>query len=430
VAVHTGLDRRARGSGTGIRYFEWGGSPVWTRIKTFSNPRGKPVVRRRLAAILFLCAAIGISLAQSARSLDVRLTAKDLLREAARDRGPLDQIFAQQAGQGYYADALVTARQFASGRPRFGNELPGLTEYLIETRAENGDIQGAKEMVKQFSGSLLASRGPETTLQIAKIQVDRGDLRGALETCPTPEDADKVTEELGSREIANGDLDGALKTAEQVSDRSAYDLFYEVGRALRQRGEPQRLHELASRMTDQKRAAEFLDAARFTVSPSLEVRTMQETPCDVAWVDGDAGKFADAYRLVEQNRCRFSDIAMKQFAVDAAEAERELRRSSDTAEVSNGLAEMSEAAAKKGDPANAIRLLDSARQVSGKQDFCPDCVREIAWAWTVKGQSRLVLDWVRAMPMADPERGFALLGMAQALGHARPAPWLNRSQSR
>jgi hypothetical protein len=158
-------------------------------------------VRRRLAAILFLCAAIGISLAQSARSLDVRLTAKDLLREAARDRGPLDQIFAQQAGQGYYADALVTARQFASGRPGFGNELPGLTEYLIETRAENGDIQGAKEMVKQFSGSLLASRGPETTLQIAKIQVDRGDLRGALETCPTPEDADKVTEELGSREL-------------------------------------------------------------------------------------------------------------------------------------------------------------------------------------------------------------------------------------
>jgi tetratricopeptide (TPR) repeat protein len=377
-------------------------------------------VSRRLGAILFLCAAIGISFAMSVRSLDARISARNLLREAARDRGPLDQIFAQQAGQGYYSDALVTARQFASGRPRSEDELSGLTEYLIEMRAENGDIQGAKGMIKQFSGALLGARGPQTTREIARIQVERGNLGGALETCATPEDADKVIEELGSREIASGDFDGALKTAEQISERSAYDLFYEVGEALRQRGEQQRLHELASRMTDRKRAAEFLDAARTTLWPWVEIRTLQPTPCDIAWMDGNAGKFAEAYVVADQNRCRYSDIASKQFATDTVEAERELRRSTDTADVSNGLAHMSEAAAKQADVANAIRLLDSARQVSGKQDFCLDCVREIAWAWTLKGQSRVVLRWARSMPIADPERGFALFGLAQALGHARP----------
>jgi hypothetical protein len=190
-------------------------------------------------------------------------------------------------------------------------------------------------------------------------------------------------EEFGSREIASGDFDGALKTAEQISERSAYDLFYEVGRALRQRGEQQRLHELASRMTDRKRAAEFLGAARTTLWPWVEVRTLQPIPCDIAWMDGNAGKFAEAYVVVDQNRCRYSDIAIKQFATDTVEAERELRRSTDTADVSNGLAHMSQEAAKKGDVANAIRLLDSAREASGKQDFCLDCVREVAWAWTV-----------------------------------------------
>jgi hypothetical protein len=58
--------------------------------------------------------------------------------------------------------------------------------------------------------------------------------------------------------------------------------------------------------------------------------------------------------------------------------------------------------------------------VSGKQDTCLDCVREIAWAWTLKGQPRVVLGWARSMPIADPERGFALFGLAEALGHARP----------
>jgi hypothetical protein len=377
-------------------------------------------VSRKLAAILFLCAAVGISLALSVRGLHVRISAQDLLRQAVRDRGPLEDIFEQQAGQGYYDDALATARVITSSPPHHENELSGWIEELIKVRAENGDIQGAKEMIKKFSGSALGARGPEATREIARIQVDTDDLRGALETGVSPADANEVMEEFGNREIAHGDFDGALKTSEQVNERSAYNLFYALGGALRERDEPQRLHELASHMTDPKRAAEFLDAARFTLSPGVEVRSVQATPCDIAWVDANTGKFAEAYSLTQQNRCRYSDTAIKQFATDPDEAERELRTSGDAGDTSIGLAYMSEAEAKKGDVANALRLLDSARQVSGKQAFCVDCVREIAWAWTLKGQPGVVLGWAHSLPIASQQRGYALLGIAQALGHARP----------
>ncbi len=377
---------------------------------------------RRLASIIILCGAVGASLALSLRSLHVVVSPQDLLREAARDRGPLDQIFAQQAAQGYYDDALVTARLTASILPLRNQayELSGLTEKLIEVRAENGDIQGAKQMIKELSGSALGPLGPKATRDIARIQIDRGDLRGALDTVTSPADTNEVMEEFGDFQIRNGDLDGALKTAEQVNERSAWNLFYDVGYALHDRGEPQRLHELASHMSDRKLAADFVEAARTSLSPHIEVRTLQMTPCDTAWMDGNAGKFAEAYGLTEQNNCRYSDIAMKQFATDPAEAERELRKSTDKADVILGLVRMSDAAAKNRDAANVLRLLDSARQISGKSDYCAGCMQRIAWAWTLKGQPRVALNWARSLPIDDQQRGYALLGVAQALAHPRP----------
>ncbi|MGB7307926.1 MAG: hypothetical protein WBC67_02570 [Candidatus Acidiferrales bacterium] len=378
---------------------------------------------RRLAAIFLLCAAAGAALVLSARSPYVKVSAQDLLREATRDRGPLEKIFEQQASQGYYDDALTTARLAAASLPLRDQayELSGLTEKLVQLRAENGDIPGAKGMVKQLSASALGDGGLRATRDIAKIQVDRGDLRGALATVVSPADTNQVMEEFGNFQIRKGDFDGALKTAEQVNERSAYNLFYAVGGALRERGEPQRLHELASHMTNKKRAAELVEAARFMLSPHIEmVRILRMGPCDTAWVDGNAGKFDDAYRLVEQNHCRYSDIALKQFPSDPAAAERELRKSPDKADISLGLANMSTASAKKGDTANAMRLLDSVRQLDGKQNYCLECVQEIAWAWTLEGQPKVVVDWARSLPLADEERGYALLGVAQALAHPRP----------
>ena len=377
---------------------------------------------RRLAAVLMLCTLVGASLVLSARSFHLAISAKELLREAARDRGPLDAIFEQQAGQGYYDDALATAHMAAASLPLKDQayEFSGLTEQLIQIRAENGDIPGAKEMVKELTGSALGAEGPKATRDIARIQVDRGDLQGALATVVSSADTNEVMEEFGNFQIRNGDLDGALKTAEQVDERSAWNLFYAVGDALREQGEAWRLHELASHMTDRKLAAGFLEAARTSISPRIVFRTIQLTLCDRAWMDGNSRKFAEAYRLVEQNNCRYSDIAMKQFASDPAEAERELRKSTDKADVILGLARMSDAAAKNCDAADALRLLETARQVSGNPNYCVGCVQRIAWAWTLKGQPSVALAWARSLPIADGERGYALLGVAQALAHPRP----------
>jgi tetratricopeptide (TPR) repeat protein len=375
-------------------------------------------VSRKLVAIGTLCIAAGILLFLSV-GFRGRVQAQNLLREAARDGGPLEQIFGQQAGQGYYDDALATAQLATSSLPHQRYELAGWVEELIQIRAENGDIRGAKEMIKQLNDSALDGRGPKVTREVAKIQVDRGDLNGALESCASPADTNAVMEEFGYLKITKGDLEGALKIAEEVNEDSAYQLFYALGRALRDRGEQNRLHELASHMNDKKRAAEFLEAAPFTLWPSGEIRTVQGSPCEIAAADASSGKFAEAWSLVHQSNCGYSYVAIKQYASDPVQAEQELRKSADQRDASFGIAEMAKLAAKKGDIPNALRLLETARQISGGHDFCLDCVREIAWAWTLEGKPDVVLGWARSTPVSH-QRGFALLGIAQALGHARP----------
>ena len=346
---------------------------------------------------------------------------RNLLREAVRDGGPLEQIFGQQAGQGYYEDALATAELATSTLPHQQYELAGWVEELIRIRAENGDIRGAKEMIKQLNDSALDGRGPKVTREVAVIQVDRGDLNGALESCTSPADTNAVMEEVGYLKIRKGDFEGALKIAEEVNEDSAYQLFYEVGRALRERGEENRLRELASHMNDKKRAAEFLEAAPFTLSPSIETREVQASPCDIAIFDAGYGKYAEAWSLIHENNCGYlSYVAIKQYASDPVQAEQELRKSADQRDVSFGIAEIAKLAAKKGDIPNALRLLETARQISGERDFCLDCVREIAWGWTLQGKPDVVLRWARSRQVPH-ERGFALLGIAQAMGRAKPS---------
>ena len=275
-------------------------------------------------------------------------------------------------------------------------------------------------MIRRFEGSVLHDKAHRVMMEVADIQVDRGDLRGALETCVSPADRNEVMEELGKHQIANGDYDGALKTAEQVNERSAYNLFYDVGEALYEGGERKRLHELAFHMTDRKRAAEFLEAAGLTSRPSVVVGAIQTGPCDISWADALSGKFTEAMELVDQNKCPYySNIAIKEYASNPVEAERELRKRANRQEVSRGLAEMAQTAAKRGDISNALRLVHAGRQTMGNQNFCLDCIHEIAWAWTLKDKPRVVLGWARSLPIAE-QRGFALLGIAQALGHARP----------
>lgn len=373
----------------------------------------------RLAAIVLLCAAIGISLVLSVRSLRANVSAQDLLREAVRDGGPVEDIFAQQAGQGYYDDALATARLATANLRDRDYELSGWIEKLIEIRAENGDIHGAKNMAQQFTGSVLRGEEHKVMLEIAEIQVDAGDLQRALET-GTSADRDKVMEYFGARQIANGDFDGALKTAQQVSDRSAYDLFYDLGSALRDRGEQKRLPELAARMTDRKRAAECVEAARFTLYLESEVVRTQATPCDIADYDATIGKFAEAWALFDKNNCRNSSfIAVNEYATNPAKAEGELLKRGDKVELTTGLSEMAKSSAKRGDVSNALHLVDTGRRATGDRNFCLDCIRLIGWARALKGQPKESLRWARSLPVTE-QRGFALLGVAQALAHPKP----------
>lgn len=187
---------------------------------------------------------------------------------------------------------------------------------LAKIRAENGDIQGAKDQIKQFAGSDLGTRAAKV---IALTQAHNGDLPGALETIGPLGDSNEVRLVFGRRQIADDDFDGALKTAEQMDFKSASQMFYEVGGALRERGGQKRVRELASHMSDRKLAALFVELARFTSQPQPdEVMVVQTTPCDNACFDATVGKFVEADTLIRQNKCssNVSFVAIRQYAVD------------------------------------------------------------------------------------------------------------------
>ena len=154
-------------------------------------------------------------------------------------------------------------------------------------------------MVAKFVGSDLGNRALKT---IAQIQADQGDLPGALETSPTSGDSNDVLLVFARRQIANADLDGALKTAERMDSKAAGQVFYEVGDALRQRGEQNRLRELASHMSSPEMAALFRKLARFTLWYRGEIRTIQPDPCSPAYHDATIGEFAAADAVIEQNQ--------------------------------------------------------------------------------------------------------------------------------
>jgi tetratricopeptide (TPR) repeat protein len=362
------------------------------------------------------------------RGKEHRITDRDLLQEAVTewklagepDPGPSYQIFEQQAAQGYYDDAMATARLFK----RVDAIHYSITE-LAKIRVENGDIQGAKDMIKRFAGSELGVRATEA---IALAQVRNGDLRGALETAQPIGDSDRILLAFARRQIANGDFDGALKSAEQLRSDSATQLFYEVGDALRVRGEQKRVRELASHMSNRKLASLFLNLARFTLSPG-EVRTIQATPCDIAYFNAAAGRFDEAEALIDQGKCsNVSFVAIRKYTVDPVGAERLLRTKADPQDLAYGLDQLAVAAAQNGNIAEALRFFGDLQALSRTGNVKnvvltharnTDAVHEIARAWTIKDGPKRVLRWVRSRSNGD-ERTWGLIGMAEALGHARP----------
>jgi len=381
---------------------------------------------------IVLCAGVGIVWILWLRSPAHGITDQDVLREAVAEwhragepgEGPSYQIFEQQAAQGYYDDAAATSYLFKQP-----NDKQWAVVELAKIRAENGDIPGAKSMVAKFAGSDLGSRALKT---IAEIQAARGDLSGALKT--SPGNSDDIMLVFARRQIEKADFDGALKTAEQMDSKSGDQVFYEVGGALRVRGEQKRARELASNMSNHRLAALFLELSRFTLWPqkirSCEIEIVQADPCAIAYHGAPDGNFAEVDALIEQNKCSYvSFVAVQQYAVDPAGAERLLRRDANPQDLASGLDQFAMAAAKKGNIAEALRFLSNLQTLSmaekGRNILLPtqaggaDAVHEIARDWTIRDGPKVVLRWAHSRPSTE-ERTWALIGVAEALGHARP----------
>ena len=253
---------------------------------------------------------------------------------------------------------------------------------MIQYRAENGDIAGARAMVKQLYPGLLGDNAPLAYKDIAIVQVDRGDLAGAL--AADPSDWNALFEHYGEMQIHRGDFEGALQIAEKLDEQSANDLFYDIGSALRERNEQSRLRHLASDMSNRKKAREFVTAARFTlwIHPA-ELEVVQPSSCELIWFDMHDGKFANAYDLAERNHCPESYIvyiATAQYPTNPVAAEPALAKVSDAEELSLGYVNLLEAAAKKENINDALRFFKAAQAANGEPDFCLNCLSEIARA--------------------------------------------------
>jgi len=363
-----------------------------------------------VAAVLGLGA--GITLMLCILFPNRKITDRELLREAVGEWQPYAefrvetsyQVFKHQAEQGYYDDAAVTVHLF---------KKPEYVVELARIRAENGDLQGAKAMMKRYSGSDL---GAQMVKAVALAQVWKGDLQGALEIAAAVVNREEILLAFARRQIENADFAGALETAARM--KSPNQVFYELGSALAVRGEQKRVRELASGMKDRKLAEEFAKRVRSTLWPTLEC-VIQATPCDIASDYGLQGRFAEADALIEQNKCTYvSFVAIRQYAVDPAGAERLLRSNSNPEDLLCGLDELAVAAARKGNITEALRFLGDLQNLKDGTART-EAVNGIARYWTIKDGPKGVLKWARLRPTCE-QRTWALIGMAEALGHARP----------
>jgi hypothetical protein len=85
--------------------------------------------------------------------------------------------------------------------------------------------------------------------------------------------------------------------------------------------------KLAAHTKDRKLAALFLECARLSLWPQREeIRVVQATPCDDAYLDATRGEFAEADEVIQKDGCsHVSFVAIRQYEVDPSGAERLLR---------------------------------------------------------------------------------------------------------
>ncbi len=196
-------------------------------------PRRLSVRLKIVAVASFVCAGGVAGLAVWMQSHQ-RITGREILHEAmmewqcAGERPELiRRIFEQQAAQGFYDDAAATG--LLSRRP---DEMQWFVVELARILAENGDLSGARAMMKRFAGPSLSPRIAEA---IAFAQVSKGNLQGALEfAATTGVSREDVLLAYSRRQMGSGDLASALETAALM--KSPDQVFYELGMNLAGRG--------------------------------------------------------------------------------------------------------------------------------------------------------------------------------------------------
>ena len=118
----------------------------------------------KLAAFwLLLCVSAGVGWILWRQLPLHKITDQELLLEAVAEwkkagepgSGPNSQIFEQQAAQGYYEDAAATSRLF-----KRADDVQWAVVELVRIRAENGDIQGAKNSINSLADSALQKKAP------------------------------------------------------------------------------------------------------------------------------------------------------------------------------------------------------------------------------------------------------------------------------
>jgi tetratricopeptide (TPR) repeat protein len=362
-----------------------------------------------LIGAILVCIVVITVRRLSFRSMPHKITAQELLREALRESPnhsyPETEIFEQQATQGYYDDALATAR--LATKP---DDLHWFIIELAKIHVQNGDAQGAKDIARLFP-----DWQPQIFKAIALAQAHQGDLSGALATSHA--DANEILEEFADHQIKQADFPGALQTAERLPANSAGNLFYDIGDALRQRHEQKRVHELAAGMSDRKLAQLFLKLVPLTLWDRKPDYSIQLNACELAGIAAMDKKLAEARKMLEGTHCWYSFLAIQYYKIDPSEAEKLLRSSTDPKDLTFGLAELAMAAAKKGRIEDALRLDKDAKQINPLEGY--SATLGIARAWTIRDGPEKVIGWARSLSVPW-ERKTALLGMAQALGHLRP----------
>ena len=237
---------------------------------------------------------------------------------------------------------------------------------------------------------------------VALAQVSKGDLEGALETAGPGVDKDEILLAFARRQISNGDFAAALGTAARM--KLPDQVFYELGAALQERKEQNRVQELASGMTDRRLAAKFAKEVRVTLWPPSNAHVIEATPCMIAADFGLQGKFAEADALIEQDDCKNNSyVAIRQYATDPTGAERLLRSRSTADDLLYGLDQLAIEAAKKGNITEAFRFLSdlqnltdgNARNSVLAEARVTEAVHGIARYWTRKDGPKVVLRWAR-----------------------------------